>query len=82
MNYCNWLFDTQKQDLGREIIIDGETGKRLTFKELQTEVLKVANFLKSKGYEPGTVIATHLYNGAEAAIVFWLLSILGVLRVL
>ncbi|WP_265444049.1 class I adenylate-forming enzyme family protein [Acetivibrio straminisolvens] len=77
MNYCNWLFDTQKQDLGREIIIDGETGKRLTFKELQTEVLKVANFLKSKGYEPGTVIATHLYNGAEAAIVFLAIEYIG-----
>lgn len=77
MNYCDLLFDTQEQDLGREIIIDGESGKRLTFKELQAEVMKVANFLKSKGYEPGTVIATHLYNGAEAAIVFLAIEYIG-----
>jgi len=71
------LFDTQKQDLDREIIIDGETGKRLTFKELQSEVVKVANFLKSKGYVPGTVIATHLYNGAEAAVAFLAIEYIG-----
>jgi len=71
MNYCNWLFDTKDKDLEREIIIDWETGKRLTFKGLQTEVVRLANFLKSKGYVPGTVIATHLYNGIEAAVAFW-----------
>jgi len=41
MNYCNWLFDTKDKDLEREIIIDWETGKRLT---------RLANFLKSKGF--------------------------------
>lgn len=77
MNYCDLLFDTQKQDIDREIIIDAESGKRLTFKELQAEVLKVAKFLKSKGYVPGTVIATHLYNSAEAAIVFLAIEYIG-----
>jgi len=41
MNYCNWLFDTKDKDLEREIIIDWETGKRLTFKGLQTEVVSL-----------------------------------------
>lgn len=77
MNYCNWLFDTKDKDLEREIIIDWETGKRLTFKGLQTEVVRLANFLKSKGYVPGTVIATHLYNGIEAAVAFLAAEYIG-----
>lgn len=77
MNYCNWLFDTKDKDLEREIIIDWETGKRLTFKGFQTEVVRLANFLKSKGYVPGTVIATHLYNGIEAAVAFLAAEYIG-----
>lgn len=77
MNYCDLLFNTDQKDLVREMIIDGESGRRITFEELKAEVLKVAEFLKSKGYEPGTIISTHLYNSAEVAIVLLAIQYIG-----
>ncbi|MDQ2086120.1 class I adenylate-forming enzyme family protein [Herbivorax sp. ANBcel31] len=77
MNYCDFLFDTDGKYLDNEAIVDVEKGERFSFKELQNAVLKVADFLKSKGYEPGMVISTHLYNGAETAIVLLAAQYIG-----
>jgi long-chain acyl-CoA synthetase len=77
MNYCDLLFQTENKDLDREIIIDAENGKRIDFKGLEEQVLKVAGYLKAKGYKPGTVISTHIYNSAEAVIAFLAIQYIG-----
>lgn len=69
MNYCELLFNTPKEHLDNEALIDADTGKRLSYKTLQEKVKKAAGFFRAKGYTPGTVILTHLHNGSEAAVV-------------
>lgn len=77
MNYCELLFDTKEKDLELEALIDAETGKRLTYRELIEEVKKTAGFLKAKGYKSGDVIATHLYNSVEAAVILLGIQYIG-----
>lgn len=77
MNYCELLFDTEAKYLDHEALIDTENGRRISYRGLQEEVLKVAAFLRRKGYGPGTVISTHLYNSAEAAIVLLAVQYIG-----
>ncbi|MEJ6951884.1 class I adenylate-forming enzyme family protein [Natronospora cellulosivora (SeqCode)] len=77
MNYCDLLFDTDEKYLDREVIIDLDNEKRLTYRELEESVEKVAAFLKSKGYTAGSVISTHLYNSAEVAIVLLAVQYIG-----
>jgi len=77
MNYCELLFDTKEKDLELEALIDAETGKRLTYKELMEEVKKTAGLLEAKGYKSGDVIATHLYNSIEAAVILLGIQYIG-----
>jgi long-chain acyl-CoA synthetase len=77
MNYCEWLFNTEAKYLDNEMIIDTESGRRLSYRNLQEEVLKVAAFLRDKGYQPGSVITAHLYNGAETVVVFLAAQYIG-----
>ncbi|HHX18009.1 MAG TPA: long-chain fatty acid--CoA ligase [Clostridium sp.] len=77
MNYCDFLFNNNEKYLNNEAIVDVEKGERLSFGELENAVIKVADFLISKGYKPGMVIATHLYNGAEAAIALLAIQYIG-----
>ena len=75
MNYCDFLYDSIDKYIDNEAIVDLEKDERLTFGELKDAVIKVADFLVSKGYKPGMVIATHLNNGAEAAIALLAISV-------
>lgn len=77
VNYCELLFGTQEEYLDREAVIDGENGRRITYRGLKEEVLRVAAFLKEKGYKPGTIISMHLYNSAEAAVVLLAVEYIG-----
>ncbi len=77
MNYCDLLFGTKEEHLDREAVIDGESGRRITYRGLKEEVLRVAAFLKEKGYKPGTIISMHLYNSAEAAVVLLAAEYIG-----
>lgn len=77
MNYCELLFDTKERELELEALIDGENGKRLTYRELMEEVKRTAAFFESKGYRNGDVIATHLYNSIEAAVVLLAVQYIG-----
>lgn len=77
MNYCELLFDTEKKDLDLEALIDGENGKRLTYSELMEEVKKTAGYLEAKGYKTGDIIATHLYNSIEAAVMLLGIEYIG-----
>lgn len=77
MNYCELLFNTKEKDLELEALIEAETGKRLTYKELMEEVKKTAGLLEAKGYKSGDVIATHLYNSIEAAVILLGIQYIG-----
>lgn len=68
MNPCDFLFNISKEYLERDALIDSETGNRYSYLSLQNEVEKVAEFIRKKEYKHGSVIATHLYNGADAVI--------------
>jgi long-chain acyl-CoA synthetase len=77
MNYCELLFNANGKSLDYEALIDTESGKRLTYRELENEVKKVASYLVEKGYKPGDVVATHLYNSNEAAVLLLAVQYIG-----
>lgn len=77
MNYCELLFDGDQEYQNNEVLIDADNGRRLTYKELKGEVRRVAVLLRSQGYQPGTVIATHLYNSVEAAVALLAIQYIG-----
>ncbi len=77
MNYCDWLFNASRRELENIAIVDVDNNRRFTYLQLQQKTLQLANFLKSKGYQPGDVILSHLYNSAEAAIVHLAIQYIG-----
>ncbi len=77
MNYCQLLFDTKEKYLDLEALIDADSGRRLTYRELMEEVKKTAGLIESKGYTNGDVIATHLYNSIEAAVILLAIQYIG-----
>lgn len=77
MNYCELLFNTDAKYYDLEALIDGENGSRLTYGELMREVRKAARYLKNKGYTPGSVISTHLYNCIDAAVILLAIQYIG-----
>lgn len=77
MNYCDLLFSVEEGDLCKEVLVDGESKIRLTFKQLQEEVLACAHYLKSRGYQPGEIISTHLYNGKDGTVLLLAAQYIG-----
>lgn len=77
MNYCDFLFQTHEEALENIAIVDTEVGRRLTYRELQQKVIQLAEYFRSKGYKPGDIILSHLYNGNEAAIVHLAIQYIG-----
>lgn len=76
-NYCDFLFNVRPEWLDNLALIDLESGRRYTYRELQTAVLAFAAYLESLGFRPGQVIATHLYNGDEPVIAHLSIQFLG-----
>ena len=68
MNYCDFLFGASEEWLDRPALIDVESAQRFTYRQLQDAVRALGNHLRSVGHEPGDIVTTHLYNGAEAVI--------------
>jgi long-chain acyl-CoA synthetase len=68
VNYCDLLFAAPAAWLDNEALVDVESGRRYTYRELQRAVRRFAGWVRGAGYAPGEVLATHLYNGAEAVI--------------
>lgn len=68
MNYCDILFATPDGWLDNEALVDVESGRRYTYRQLQEAAQRFAGWVRSAGYAPGVLLATHLYNGAEAVI--------------
>ncbi len=77
MNYCDWLFAARSEWLHKDALVDGNDGRRLTYGQLQAAVRALAGHLRALGYGPGDVIATHLYNGAEAVIAHLSIQYIG-----
>ncbi|HEX2954110.1 MAG TPA: class I adenylate-forming enzyme family protein [Bacillota bacterium] len=77
MNYCDFLFDADESTLGNLAIADADNGRRLTYRELQQKVVQLSKFFRSKGFKPGDVILSHLYNSNEAAIVHLAIQYIG-----
>ncbi|KNY26966.1 class I adenylate-forming enzyme family protein [Pseudobacteroides cellulosolvens] len=77
MNYCDLLFNTDTKSFDLEALIDAENGSRLTYGELINEVRKTAEYLRNKGYKPGTVVSTHLYNSIDAAVILLAIQYIG-----
>lgn len=68
MNYCDDLFNTSKDWLDNTALVEVESGKRYTYRELQELTRALGNNLRKIGYKPGDIVTTHLYNSAEAVI--------------
>jgi long-chain acyl-CoA synthetase len=77
MNYCELLFAIEEKYDGLEALIDAENGKRLNYRELKEKVRKIAGLLEAKGYKNGDVIASHLYNSIEAAVILLAIQYIG-----
>ena len=69
MNYCDLLFNTTEDALENLAIVDVDQNRRFSYRELQQKVVQLAKLFQSKGFKPGDVILSHLYNSAEAAII-------------
>lgn len=77
MNYCNHLFKSEPERADYPALIDSETGKRYTYRELQDRVRRFAAFLKEQGFQPGDKLALHLYNSAEVIIAHHAIHYIG-----
>jgi long-chain acyl-CoA synthetase len=77
MNYCSFLFGAPKEWLDNPVLVDVESGRRYTYAQLQDAVRTLSAYLWESGYRPGDVIATHLYNGAEAVIAHLAIQFVG-----
>lgn len=77
MNYCDLLFYTNRDTLENLAIADAENGRRLSYRELQQKVVRLSSYFRSKGFKPGDVILSHLYNSNEAAIVHLAIQYIG-----
>lgn len=70
MNCCDYLFNISHELLDNEVIVDSENGRRYTYRDLQIAVKKFAKYLVDRGFEKGSTIAIHLYNGSETVIAY------------
>ena len=68
MNYCDFLLGVRESWLDNPALVDVESGRRYTYRQLQEAVRALSHQLRNLGYRPQDVIATHLYNGAEAVV--------------
>ncbi len=68
MNYCNYVLQVREAYRNNLALVDTGNGRRLRYRELQERVRTLGSNLCAMGFAPGDVIATHLYNSAEAVI--------------
>jgi long-chain acyl-CoA synthetase len=68
VNYCDALFGVPEEWRANEALIDSDSTRRYTYGQLQLAVRRLSAFLRREGFRPGDVVATHLYNSAEAVI--------------
>lgn len=77
MNYCQSLFDMSPTMLDKTGFYEVDSGKALTFRQLQQQVLRWSIALRHKGIKPGSVVAIHLYNSLDFIVAHMATQYLG-----
>ena len=55
---------------GRTFLIAPETGRRLSYREIDRQARLLARYLRSRGLKRGDKVALYLHNGYQAALLF------------
>ena len=79
VNVADQLTRTAWRVPGKEAVVDGE--RRLTYRELNDEVNRVANTLVARGYERGDAMVLMAGNSAEFLVAYYALAKIGVVSV-
>lgn len=69
MNYCDFLFNVRNEWLKNIALVDVDSNKHFSYKQLQDAVKQFGSELQRLGCKKGDVFAIHLVNSAEAVIV-------------
>lgn len=77
MNYADFLFGVHDELADGLALVDADSGKRYTYRDLQAAVRACGYWLSELGCQPGQVWATHLYNSAEAVIAHLAIQFIG-----
>jgi acyl-CoA synthetase (AMP-forming)/AMP-acid ligase II len=79
VNVADQLTRTAWRVPDKEAVVDGE--RRLTYRELNDEVNRVANTLAARGYERGDAMVLIAGNSAEFLVAYYALAKIGVVSV-
>ena len=71
------LFNRAKLNPDREVYVDGQSGERLSFAQLNTRCNRIANALVNIGVKPGDRVAIALMNSAEFLEVYFAVAKIG-----
>ncbi len=77
MNYCDYLFSIPAGCENNRLLIDSQTDRSYSYRDLQLRVKRFAGHLLARGLRPGDTIATHLYNSAESVIAHLAIQYMG-----
>ncbi|KAK0402892.1 hypothetical protein QR680_016599 [Steinernema hermaphroditum] len=72
------FLDVVRQNPDKEAVVEVESGRKLTFKELNELANKYANYFQSIGYRKGDVVALYVENSAAFFAVWLGLSKVGI----
>ena len=73
----NFLFDHAKEYPQKPALIDGPTGRTITFGQLAGAIRLAASGLAKRGFKKGDVFAIYLPNRPEYAVAFHAVATLG-----
>ncbi len=80
-NIGNWLTRRSQLSANREAFVDGQSGERISFSELEIRSNKIANALLSRGVKQGDRVALLLTNCFEFIEVYFALAKIGAILV-
>ncbi|XP_077966638.1 uncharacterized protein LOC120341793 [Styela clava] len=69
ISFSDYIFKSLRRYGNRVAIIEAGTGRKLTFKDIEIEVLKCASALYKHGVRKGDMVATSAWNSPEYIIV-------------
>lgn len=68
MNYCDSLFSISPELHAAKALVELDTGKELTFRELQSKVKIFAHYLSEQGITSKSTVVIHLFNGIDVVV--------------
>ena len=77
VSITDFIFSSTAAFKNKTALIDGPTGRSLTYAEFEDAVRRVAASLATKGFQKGDVFAIFSTNCIEYAIMFHAVAILG-----